>query len=186
MTSNTNYPTERNSYDAAKSRCNSEANKNYNTYGGAGVTFYEGWDGPNGFDRFLAHIGPKPTPDHSIDRIDNSRGYEPGNVRWATRIEQNRNRSCARLTPAELDYVRFISDMFQMDYNCIRTRYARGVTSPTDLQVPPRVQATRAATVRNREDVSMLYRRGMGRAQIARRLDLHVTTVSDIIKYLEL
>lgn len=44
------------------------------------------------FRAFLAHIGPAPDPRLSLDRIDNNRGYEPGNVRWATASEQARNR----------------------------------------------------------------------------------------------
>lgn len=45
-----------------------------------------------GFLNFLQHIGKKPTPAHSVDRIDNNRGYEVGNVRWATKLEQMQNR----------------------------------------------------------------------------------------------
>ena len=41
---------------------------------------------------FYQHIGPRPSTSHSVDRIDNSKGYEPGNVRWATATEQARNR----------------------------------------------------------------------------------------------
>jgi hypothetical protein len=50
----------------------------------------------NSFEEFFAHVGPRPSSKHSIDRIDNSRGYEPGNCRWATASEQNRNKGNAR------------------------------------------------------------------------------------------
>lgn len=46
----------------------------------------------------LDNLGSKPTADHSLDRIDNNRGYEPGNLRWATREEQARNKRPYRRT----------------------------------------------------------------------------------------
>lgn len=55
------------------------------------------WTGEGGFQSFINHIGPRPTPHHSVDRIDNNRGYEPGNVRWATSKQQSRNTSRNRL-----------------------------------------------------------------------------------------
>ena len=65
-----------------------------------GITVCDEWlpggDG-RGFDRFLAHVGNKPSPKHSLDRIDNDVGYRPGNVRWATQSEQMRNTSRRRL-----------------------------------------------------------------------------------------
>jgi hypothetical protein len=61
-----------------------------------GITVCDEWlpgkDG-QGFKNFLAHVGPKPSPKHSLDRIDNDKGYEPWNVRWATAHEQVNNRS---------------------------------------------------------------------------------------------
>jgi len=47
----------------------------------------------NNFEAFAKHIGPPPSPAHSVDRIDNFRGYEPGNVRWATKKEQGNNKA---------------------------------------------------------------------------------------------
>lgn len=49
------------------------------------------------FTVFFAHVGLKPGPEYSLDRIDNEKGYAPGNVRWATREEQNNNTRHTRL-----------------------------------------------------------------------------------------
>lgn len=77
-------------YASAKNRCTNPRNAAYERYGGAGITF-----GFTSFDEFLAHIGPRPSSDYSLDRWPNPKGgYEPGNVRWATRYEQAGNRRC--------------------------------------------------------------------------------------------
>lgn len=72
------------------SRCYLKTNRAYRNYGGRGVTVCDRWR--ESFAAFREDVGPRPSPAHSIDRIDNDKGYEPGNVRWATRKEQSRNR----------------------------------------------------------------------------------------------
>jgi hypothetical protein len=73
-----------------KSRCSRKADKAYPDYGGRGITVCDEW--LSDFSAFLGHIGYRPGPEYSVDRKDNNRGYEPGNVRWATRTEQSNNR----------------------------------------------------------------------------------------------
>jgi hypothetical protein len=73
-----------------KQRCLSPGHPKYRLWGGRGITVCERWR--NSFAAFLADMGDRPSPHHSIDRIDDDGHYEPGNVRWATASEQRRNR----------------------------------------------------------------------------------------------
>lgn len=91
-------------FKAAQRRCIYTKGSEYHRYGGRGIKFLF-----KSFDEFLAEVGPKPSPKHSIDRYPNPDGnYEPGNVRWATHKQQmetantvrtdewNRNQSIAQ------------------------------------------------------------------------------------------
>jgi hypothetical protein len=82
--------TEYNSWIGMKMRCFNPKNDRYDSYGGRGVTVAPEWI--EDFEAFFVHMGPKPSPSHSLDRIDPNGNYEPGNVRWADRSTQNRNR----------------------------------------------------------------------------------------------
>jgi len=73
-----------------RQRCENPGNKSYPDYGGRGITVCEAWRAS--FEAFLADMGERPSRQHSIERNDNDRGYEPGNCRWALPTEQARNR----------------------------------------------------------------------------------------------
>ncbi len=70
-------------------RCTNPKIRNYPDYGGRGITVCQEWR--ESFEAFHAHIGPRPTPSHSLDRIDNDGNYEPFNVRWASDEQQRDN-----------------------------------------------------------------------------------------------
>lgn len=89
--------TEYNTWVHINQRCHNTNNKDYRNYGGRGIHVYPLWR--ESYEAFLMHIGKKPEPGHSIERLDVNKGYEPGNVCWATSIEQARNkRSNVRIT----------------------------------------------------------------------------------------
>ena len=77
-----------------RGRCNNPNYKCYAHYGGRGIKVCERWAS---FWNFVADVGERPTPKHKLDRIDNERGYEPGNVRWVTQKEQLRNQRRNRM-----------------------------------------------------------------------------------------
>lgn len=79
-------------YSHAQDHCDNPNSQSYHRYGGRGLKFtFES------FEQFYAEIGDRPSKKHSLDRIKNGRGYEPGNVRWATKKEQAHNRDTNRL-----------------------------------------------------------------------------------------
>ena len=86
-----NRTPEHRAWCSMKGRCYDAKNKRYARYGGRGIRVCERW--LNSFQAFFDDVGPKPSPKHQLDRINNDGHYELGNVRWATTTEQSRNRS---------------------------------------------------------------------------------------------
>ena len=88
------YPT----WNDMKDRCYNKNNKQYHDYGGRGIKVCENWK--NSFTTFLRDVGEKPTKKHTIDRFPNNDGdYEPSNIRWATRTQQERNKGADKRNP---------------------------------------------------------------------------------------
>lgn len=77
-------------WNAMKQRCHNKKQPHFPRYGGKGIAVCDEWR--KSFAAFYEHMGDPPTLEHSIDRIDGTKGYEPGNCRWATPLEQRHNR----------------------------------------------------------------------------------------------
>lgn len=82
---------------AIKTRCTNSASKSYPDYGGRGIKMCSRW--AEDFASFIEDMGPAPE-DGSIERIDNEGDYCPGNCKWASRAEQNRNKRNCRFLEA--------------------------------------------------------------------------------------
>lgn len=78
-------------WKAMKARCYNPNHKNFDRYGGRGIQVCNEW--VNDFARFFSDVGQRPSPKHSIDRIDNDKNYSADNCRWGTQKEQTNNTS---------------------------------------------------------------------------------------------
>ena len=78
------------SWMAMIGRCRTRSRKDFADYGAVGITVCDRW---KSFENFLEDMGERPGRGHQIDRINNARGYEPGNCRWATAKENSRNKT---------------------------------------------------------------------------------------------
>ena len=76
-------------WKSMKQRCSNPNSPDYPNYGGRGIEVCDEWK--NDFEMFVYHLGPKPSPEHTLDRVDNDWHYCPENCRWATKAEQQRN-----------------------------------------------------------------------------------------------
>lgn len=85
-------------------RCYDSSNIGYRNYGGRGITVCERWK--NSFANFYVDMGDKPSPKHSLGRVDNDSNYEPNNCRWETHTQQKRNTRRTMLSEEDIPKIR--------------------------------------------------------------------------------
>jgi hypothetical protein len=128
-----------NSWRAMMRRCYEKSHDAYKYYGDSGIVVCDRW---HEFIAFLQDMGLKPTIQHTIERLDITRNYEPGNCRWATKKEQANNRSSNHLITVfgETMNVTEASVRFGIPRNAIYLRISNGmapelaVTKPLQLK----------------------------------------------------
>lgn len=126
-----------------RSRCRNEADARYSYYGGRGINICEEWFAS--FAAFLKDMGERPSPHHSVDRIDNNGDYCPGNCRWADKKTQARNTRANRyyIIRGERVGLAELSERTGLNETSIRNRFNNGW--PADMLDAPRTKPTEAA-----------------------------------------
>ena len=124
-------------WKAIKQRCFNPNYQEWEYYGGRGITMAPEWI--DDFPEFFSHVGPRPGNDFSLDRINNDGDYEPGNVRWAKRATQSRNRRNAVIVT--LNRVRMhLTDAIKkapITMQTYRRRLKLGWTRDEAISIPP-------------------------------------------------
>ena len=123
-------------WKSMNSRCNSPGNKDYKNYGGRGIAVCDRWR--DDFNVFVSDMGQRPSNAHSIDRIDNSKGYGPDNCRWVANVQQNNNRRCNRLVEwnGRTATIAQLADEHGMRYSLVYGRLKAGWTIAQALSKP--------------------------------------------------
>lgn len=109
-------------------RCYNKACQAWSNYGGRGIIVCDRWLGIEGFNNFCNDMGVKPSPEHSIDRINSNGNYEPNNCRWATDKEQARNRRTNKLISIgeETKSMAEWCEIYDIQYSLVKDRISDG------------------------------------------------------------
>ncbi len=129
-------------WESMVGRCRDKGHTAYPKYGGRGITVAPEWTGRGGFARFLAHVGPRPSRRHTLERIRNNEGYKSGNVRWATWREQalnKRNSLLATINGQTRNVMDWCDRLQIVSWNAAYGRIKRG-WSPAQAVLTPLYQ----------------------------------------------
>ena len=124
-----------------KERCNNPNSKDYDLYGGRGISVCDEWNGSDGFQAFYQWSMENGYDDNlSIDRIDTDGNYEPGNCQWSNDVEQANNRRSNRMLTINGKTQTFAEWCRQCNikYHKVRDRMESGWTAEEALELKPR------------------------------------------------
>ena len=124
------------SWDSMKQRCTNAKSPSAKNYKDRGITVCERW---SVFHNFFEDMGPRPSISHTLERIDNAKGYYPENCRWATKLEQQRNRRTARLLTfqGETKTIHEWCKIANISWSALSRRIDRGWSVEDALITPP-------------------------------------------------
>lgn len=119
-----------------KTRCFNSRSSSFKNYGGRGIVMCKKW--AKSFDAFIADMGTRPSPNHSIERKNTNGNYEPGNCVWATAIEQANNKRTNRFVDAsgERKTISQAARDAGISYGCLYWRLENGVRNADLLRKP--------------------------------------------------
>lgn len=121
-------------WKAMKNRCFNPNFNQWKDYGGRGITICAEWR--DNFPAFLASVGKRPSNKYMLDREDNDKGYEPGNVRWIPKRLSNHNRRNSKIIQG--DVAADVARKIGMRPHTLRLRLRRGWTEKDALNHPVR------------------------------------------------
>lgn len=126
-----------------RGRCKNPRAKSYANYGGRGIKVCDRWES---FDNFYADVGQAPFQGASLDRINNDGDYEPGNVRWATKKQQQDNRRDTHRVPTAEGVATLtqLAERSGINKNTLRHRLAVGMSAEEAISAPVRKAPARA------------------------------------------
>jgi len=128
-------------WSCMKNRCYNKHAHNYRFYGGAGIKVCDRWR--KSFAAFVSDLPKRPSMDHTLDRINTDGDYEPGNCRWATKLQQARNSKCNKVisfngesmcVAAWAEKTGIAKDVLYQRLNRLGWTVERALTIPTQFQ----------------------------------------------------
>jgi hypothetical protein len=135
------YTSEYKTWKNIKSRCYFQKGPNFKVYGGRGIRVCDRWlygeDGKTGFGCFISDMGPRPSREHSIERLDVNGNYEPSNCEWATKKKQCRNTRANRIVyyKGKRQTLAEAVETSGLKYNTVIHRLLKGWSIDDALQV---------------------------------------------------